>query len=161
MSNLTAEIEIYLKNLFAETGEDFILLKRAALAELFSCGPSHINYVLNTRFTVRNGFLVETRRGGGGYVKIFRLQCCRDDEIEYLTGRKGLTVEEASETVGRLYDGGLLGEFERDILTELLNDNILQEEPRVRRAGLINIFLRHCGKKQNHMSGKRSGTDEG
>lgn len=49
------------------------MLQRRELAEMFECAPSQINYVLDTRFTLDRGYLVETRRGGGGYIRIVRL----------------------------------------------------------------------------------------
>ena len=49
-------------------------LQRRGLAERFSCVPSQINYVIETRFTPENGYLVESRRGGGGYIRIARVQ---------------------------------------------------------------------------------------
>ena len=54
--------------------DDFIELSRNDLAKFFSCVPSQINYVLNTRFTVNRGFVVESQRGGGGYIKLVRVQ---------------------------------------------------------------------------------------
>ena len=54
--------------------DNFIELSRNDLAKFFSCVPSQINYVLNTRFTVNRGFVVESQRGGGGYIKVTRVQ---------------------------------------------------------------------------------------
>lgn len=54
--------------------DDFIELSRNDLAKFFSCVPSQINYVLNTRFTLNRGFVVESQRGGGGYIKLMRVQ---------------------------------------------------------------------------------------
>ena len=48
-------------------------LQRKSLADRFSCVPSQINYVIETRFTPENGYLVESQRGGGGYIRIIRL----------------------------------------------------------------------------------------
>ena len=45
-------------------------LQRATLAEQFSCVPSQINYVISTRFSPERGYIVESRRGGGGYIRI-------------------------------------------------------------------------------------------
>ena len=52
--------------------DKFIEISRNDLAKFFSCVPSQINYVLNTRFTLNRGFLVESQRGGGGYIKVVR-----------------------------------------------------------------------------------------
>jgi len=54
--------------------DSFIELSRNDLAKFFSCVPSQINYVLNTRFTLNRGFVVESQRGGGGYIKVLRVQ---------------------------------------------------------------------------------------
>lgn len=54
--------------------DQFIELSRNDLAKFFSCVPSQINYVLNTRFTVNRGFVVESQRGGGGYIRVLRVQ---------------------------------------------------------------------------------------
>ena len=54
--------------------DQFIELSRNDLAKFFSCVPSQINYVLNTRFTVNRGFVVESQRGGGGFIKVLRVQ---------------------------------------------------------------------------------------
>ncbi len=49
-------------------------LQRSNLAERFRCVPSQINYVISTRFSPEHGYLVESRRGGGGYIRITRVQ---------------------------------------------------------------------------------------
>src|SRR5665648_399686 len=73
MGNLADRIEVYLKHILEQTSEGYIMLQRSELAGEFSCVPSQINYVLDTRFTVERGYLVESRRGGGGYLRIIRL----------------------------------------------------------------------------------------
>ena len=56
-----------------ESERGFAELQRSALAEMFSCVPSQINYVISTRFSPEHGYVVESRRGGGGYIKITRI----------------------------------------------------------------------------------------
>ena len=73
MSNLADRIEEYLKIILKQAEEGYIVLQRGSLADFFSCAPSQINYVLTTRFTAERGYLVESRRGGGGYLRIVRL----------------------------------------------------------------------------------------
>ena len=55
------------------SNEPFIELSRNDLAKFFACAPSQINYVLNTRFTVNNGYVIESVRGGAGFIKVTRL----------------------------------------------------------------------------------------
>ena len=52
-------------------------LQRNDLAERFHCVPSQINYVMSTRFSPEHGYIVESRRGGGGYIRITRVQVDR------------------------------------------------------------------------------------
>mgnify|MGYP000886502903 CR=1 FL=1 len=66
-------IENYIKQQIHRSENQAIALSRAELAELFSCVPSQINYVLATRFTLERGYLIESRRGGGGYIRIVRV----------------------------------------------------------------------------------------
>ena len=61
--SLAGQIEEYLKELLE--AQDFVELQRSQLAEIFRCVPSQINYVLSTRFTPTQGYIVESRRGGG------------------------------------------------------------------------------------------------
>ena len=74
LSNLTRTIEKYIHELFESEGDESIVsLRRKELAETFGCVPSQINYVLRSRFTPERGFLVESQRGGHGYIRILRV----------------------------------------------------------------------------------------
>ena len=53
--------------------DDVLEMRRSELAERFGCAPSQINYVITTRFSPENGYIVESRRGGGGYLRIRRI----------------------------------------------------------------------------------------
>lgn len=67
-------IENYIKQRLGNSQDQSVALSRAQLAELFSCVPSQINYVLTTRFTIERGYIIESRRGGGGYIRILRIE---------------------------------------------------------------------------------------
>lgn len=71
MASLCDDIARFICDALKETQQ--IDLQRNLLAERFRCAPSQITYVLSTRFTPQNGYHVESRRGGGGYVRIIRL----------------------------------------------------------------------------------------
>ena len=64
MASLSKEIELYLKRRLAEQEAGMLEIQRSLLSEIFECVPSQINYVLATRFSLLDGYLVETRRGG-------------------------------------------------------------------------------------------------
>ena len=72
-NNLTRAIEKHIQDLLQSGREDKVELRRKELAESFGCVPSQINYVLRSRFTPERGFLVESQRGGHGYIRILRI----------------------------------------------------------------------------------------
>ncbi|RCW63603.1 CtsR family transcriptional regulator [Saliterribacillus persicus] len=73
MRNISDIIEAYLKTVIKNDQEQIIEIKRSEIASRFECVPSQINYVINTRFTTEKGYIVESKRGGGGYIRISRV----------------------------------------------------------------------------------------
>lgn len=71
--SLVEEIEAYLKKLLRNSPEGQIEVQRKEIAARFSCVPSQVTYVINTRFNTRYGYYVESRRGGGGFIRISNL----------------------------------------------------------------------------------------
>lgn len=74
MRNISEIIEQYLKNILHNSTDDVIEIQRNDLADQFQCVPSQINYVISTRFTLEKGYLVESKRGGGGYIRIQKVK---------------------------------------------------------------------------------------
>lgn len=74
MARLTDIIEKFIKEMINEDEENKILIQRNELADQFRCAPSQINYVLSTRFTYAKGYIIESRRGGGGYIAIKKIE---------------------------------------------------------------------------------------
>jgi transcriptional regulator CtsR len=73
LRNISDLIEHYLKQILQSSSEGTVEIQRGDLAEKFSCVPSQINYVISTRFTLEKGYYVESKRGGGGYIRIQRV----------------------------------------------------------------------------------------
>lgn len=71
---MSDRIEAFILQLLNEE-DGWIELKRNELASVFNCVPSQINYVLSTRFSEENGYVTESKRGGGGYLRIRRIAC--------------------------------------------------------------------------------------
>ena len=82
MSNLADLIEQYLRRMLSQ--QNVVELQRRELARMFRCAPSQINYVLETRFTVPRGFLIESRRGSGGFIRISQVQWKDYDDLPQL-----------------------------------------------------------------------------
>ena len=94
-SSLTRIIEEYIAGLLEEAEEGEVSLRRKDLAERFGCVPSQINYVLRSRFAPENGFLVESQRGGHGYIKVIQLtfdNC--DEKVLHLADLVGNAISE-------------------------------------------------------------------
>ena len=91
---LSDSIEQFIKELLNEESTE-VELKRNELAEYFGCAPSQINYVLATRFSPDHGYLTESRRGGGGYIRIVRVVQAGSQRLMYLVNdRIGESLEE-------------------------------------------------------------------
>ena len=101
------------------------------MADRFSCVPSQVNYVIETRFTPENGYLVESRRGGGGYIRIIRMM---DDKqrtlVEAARGVGGrLTQNNAAKLTRALVSAELLSAREGNLLLSACSDGALAEVP--------------------------------
>lgn len=117
MAQLSDSIERFIKELMSEDTQ--IELRRNELAQHFGCAPSQINYVLATRFSVDHGYLIESRRGGGGYVRIVRMQMRgADDLLSTLLSRVGNAIEEdaALAIIGQLKEAKLVTPGEASLM---------------------------------------------
>ena len=93
MAQLSDSIERFIKELMSEDAH--IELRRNELAQHFGCAPSQINYVLATRFSVDHGYIIESRRGGGGYVRIVRMRPREEGNLlDALIKRIGNSIDE-------------------------------------------------------------------
>ena len=84
---LSDSIEHFIKTMMSEESTE-VELKRNELAEYFGCAPSQINYVLATRFSPDHGYLTESRRGGGGYIRIVRVVETGSQRLMYLINER-------------------------------------------------------------------------
>ena len=138
-------IENYLKEMFSEENE--ITIKRNDLAGMFNCVPSQINYVIKTRFTNENGFAVESRRGGGGYIVIRKKSFDKNDFIKNLVLSVGNSIKqsEAMLYIKALYENGFINEREGELICAAVSDKSLGLsgviKDSVRAAILKNIII--------------------
>ena len=95
MSRLSDSIESFIVALFDEDS-NYVDIRRNELAAFFNCVPSQINYVLSTRFTLDRGYVVESHRGGGGYIRIAKMKMDDDYILDLLTSKIGDAVSERS-----------------------------------------------------------------
>lgn len=143
MANLADIIEEYLLELFGETKE--LSIQRSSIASLFRCAPSQISYVLETRFTPARGFRVESRRGGGGYIRITRMPVGADELFRVVDRRIGTAIDSraAEHSVLFLRDKDAISEREAQMMLAV-SRSINHPDPRVRdaqRAALLRSML--------------------
>ena len=152
MANISEQIE---KFLIATLGEnDSIDITRNSLAEYFSCVPSQINYVLETRFTVDRGYVVESKRGGGGFVKISKIKT--SDSNDYLNGLflesvgDELSEKRFSQILDKLVSDNIMSESERILVEASLSDDSLSMpftiRDKVRAKAFKNVILKLMSK---------------
>lgn len=82
MKNMADAIESFIVGQLLAASQNTVLVQRNELADRLSCAPSQISYVLSTRFTTEKGYLVESRRGSGGFIRIVRILPVEEQEEE-------------------------------------------------------------------------------
>lgn len=119
--NMSDLIENYLKNVLHKN--ETVEIRRSEIADQFNCVPSQINYVINTRFTIQQGYVVESKRGGGGYIRIMKVNLV--DEMDILNELGNLIPEELSEREGNhllqnLYENELISKREAQMMSLMM-----------------------------------------
>lgn len=147
MAKLSNSIEEFLNELLEEANGT-LEIQRALIADRFNCAPSQINYVLTTRFTPYKGYYVESRRGGGGYIRIVRVQLKNENSISKLFNDEigdSLTKDKADQIISELERLDYLTSREASIVRVSLSDRSLgnsEESKNEIRANILkNILL--------------------
>ena len=115
-------------------------LQRNVLASKVGCVPSQINYVITSRFTPERGYIIESRRGGGGYIRITKVQVQRDRYLMHLFASIGEKTDEktSAEYLKTLFDNDLMTSREYDIARALIGKVDSDEK---RADGMRQIIL--------------------
>jgi len=149
MSNISDIIEQFILDQIDEFGE--VSLSRNELANFFKCAPSQINYVLSTRFTNPRGYIIESHRGGGGYIKLIKIDLNKNDYLEKLitdTIQDEISFNESMQLVDGLLERQLISDREYYIISSAISNkalsNPLKMENKIRanilRQVLVNII---------------------
>ncbi len=148
MATLADFIERYLKTQLAANDDPVLEIRRNQLASDFDCAPSQITYVLETRFTLERGYVVESRRGGGGYIRIVRLSSDNEEKLLDKIRReigKYLSESEALDYLDRLHQEEFISRRERALMESVMDRNAIALElprrDRVRARLLKNMLL--------------------
>jgi len=147
MRNISDIIEEYLKKKLSDKGKNVIEIKRSEIANQFQCVPSQINYVINTRFTIEKGYLVESKRGGGGYIRIIRVEHQSEaDMIDDIIGMINPTVTQqmAVDILNRLLEEEIITVREARMMASIIDRETLAVQLPARdeiRARLLTAML--------------------
>jgi transcriptional regulator CtsR len=144
---LSDNIEEFIKSLLDEYDE-MIEIQRNELANYFSCAPSQINYVLATRFSPEKGYYIESKRGGGGFIKLVKVSADRRTHIQslydaYLKGGQ-ISEKKANDLLTNLRSLGYLNEKEEKRIASMISDRAIKIPSNVKdviRANMLSEML--------------------
>lgn len=106
-------------------------LQRAELAQRFGCVPSQINYVISTRFSPEHGYVVESRRGGNGYIRITRIRLDKAQMLMHTIGAIGDNLDRATARayLSNLLGAGAIDQHSANLMAAAVSDHALRGIP--------------------------------
>ncbi len=106
-------------------------LRRADIASRFGCVPSQVNYVISTRFSPERGYIVESRRGGGGYIRIRRVRMDPQQLIMHTVNAVGdrIDAQTTAALVANAVDSGALTRGAGVLMLAATSDSALRPAP--------------------------------
>lgn len=143
--NMSDIIEAYLKSFLDK--KDNVEIKRSDVAEQFDCVPSQINYVINTRFTQEHGYHVESKRGGGGYIRILKIQLTSEaDEVDAMMDLIGsqISYRNGVNIIETLIERNIITQREGRLILSVVEKSVLHSisnQDQAARAMLLKTFL--------------------
>lgn len=146
---LSDRIEAFITELLKEDGDEWLELRRNELASVFGCVPSQINYVIATRFSPEHGYIVESRRGGGGYLRIKQLHSADGFIIDTIKAI-GESIDEKSARayISKLVRQNTLNERDATLILSGISDSVLTADEPLRgvlRANILKNMLLQKG----------------
>jgi len=145
MARLSDIIEEFLKELIIEE-EGTVEIQRNELASRFNCVPSQINYVISTRFTAEKGYYVESRRGGGGYISIKRVNPhSAGDYLMHIITSIGDKISQLTSEVfiNNFVDYNIIETREAMIMKAATSDKALSDVPMDKRDDVRAAILKN------------------
>lgn len=135
-------IEDFIKDLFEEDESDYVEIQRNELAQQFNCVPSQINYVISTRFKPSQGYYVESKRGGGGNIKIKKINNTKSDYIMHIINNIGktITVNDIDILLSDFLTYNIITQQEAKLLKVATSDNVLRLNSEIKDEVRARIF---------------------
>jgi transcriptional regulator CtsR len=135
ISDLIAQ---FLQESMEEADNGVVELQRSDLAQRFNCVPSQINYVVSTRFSPEHGYIVESRRGGNGYIRITRVQVDRETLLMHVINSVGdaLDLPSTRAILSNLVQSGAISQEVGETLLTAVGDQALAKAPKPMRDAI-------------------------
>lgn len=147
MAGLTNIIERFIIELLEGSHNGILEIGRNQMAEQFSCAPSQINYVLSTRFTPYKGYYIESRQGGGGYIRITKVCIDKYKDINHIivnTIGNSITRNKSYHIIESLLEEKIITTIESNIMKAAIGDRSLSshgENKNILRADILKNML--------------------
>ena len=137
---ITAEIIRLLNESEHHTAE----IQRNELASIFGCAPSQINYVLSSRFTPEHGYIIESQRGGGGYIRIKRVVMSHSSAIMHIINSIGEKIDAitARILIENCLESGLIDKSSAQIMCAAISTNVMRQIPPIDRDTIRAVVLK-------------------
>ena len=139
-------IAAFLQDSLDEAENGVLEVRRGDLAQRFHCAPSQINYVMSTRFSPERGYIIESRRGGNGYIKITRVHVDRETVLMHVINSLGAEIDFPSvrAMLSNLLHTGVLDESTARILLTVTGDRALNAVPKETRNAVRADILKNA-----------------
>ena len=114
-----------------ESSENVAEIQRNEFAGLIGCAPSQINYVLSSRFTPEHGYIIESRRGGGGYIRIKRVVLNQTSAFMHIINSIGVRIDSMSTRIliENCLEAGLISGQTAKLLAAAVSESVMQTIP--------------------------------
>lgn len=135
MSDLITKEIIRMLN---ESEENTAEIQRNEFAGLIGCAPSQINYVLASRFTPEHGYIIESRRGGGGYIRIKRVVLNSSSAFMHIINSIGDSIDSMSTriVIENCLEAGLISSEIARLMAAAVSNTVMQTVPPVLKDSL-------------------------
>ncbi len=127
-----------------ESTENVAEIQRNEFAELFGCAPSQINYVLSSRFTPEHGYIIESRRGGGGYIRIKRVVLNSSSALMHIINSIGETLDSmtARIVIENCLQAGLISTETARLMASAVSNTVMQKVPPIFKDSIRAAILK-------------------
>ncbi|MBQ6848068.1 MAG: CtsR family transcriptional regulator [Clostridia bacterium] len=130
--------------MLSESNENTAEIQRNELAGTIGCAPSQINYVLSSRFTPEHGYIIESRRGGGGYIKIKRVTLSHSSALMHIINSIGNSIDALTTRIvlENCIESGLISREVVRLMAAALGEKVMQEIPPILKDNVRAAILK-------------------